>query len=99
MLVAGISTAMALPLTSQASDGTIKFTGAVTANTCAVSVNSGINAATGGAADVTVVLPIVSTAASQRRGQWRDSREDHGGRDILQHDPRHLCCVTPRYRW
>ncbi len=63
MLTAGIATAMALPLSSQASDGTIKFTGAVTANTCTVSVNSGVNAATGGAADATVVLPIVSTAA------------------------------------
>jgi major type 1 subunit fimbrin (pilin) len=63
MLTAGIATAMSLPLASQASDGTIKFTGAVTANTCAVSVNSGINGATGGAADATVVLPIVSTAA------------------------------------
>jgi major type 1 subunit fimbrin (pilin) len=63
MLVAGISTAMVLPLSSQASDGTITFTGAVTANTCTVSVNSGISGATGGAADATVVLPIVSTAA------------------------------------
>ncbi|HTC51745.1 MAG TPA: hypothetical protein VK700_07415 [Steroidobacteraceae bacterium] len=63
MIVAGISTAMALPLTSQASDGTISFSGAVTANTCTVSVNSGITGATGGAADATVVLPIVSTAA------------------------------------
>jgi major type 1 subunit fimbrin (pilin) len=63
MMVAGISTAMALPLASQASDGTITFTGAVTANTCTVSVNSGASGATGGAADATVVLPIVSTAA------------------------------------
>jgi major type 1 subunit fimbrin (pilin) len=63
MLVAGISTAMAVPLATQASDGTITFTGAVTANTCTVSVNSGISGATGGAADATVVLPIVSTAA------------------------------------
>jgi major type 1 subunit fimbrin (pilin) len=60
---AGIATAMALPLSSQASDGTITFTGAVTANTCAVSVNSGASGATGGPADATVVLPIVSTAA------------------------------------
>lgn len=56
MAAAGIATALALPLSSQASDGTITFTGAVTANTCAVSVN-------GGAADATVVLPTVSTAA------------------------------------
>jgi major type 1 subunit fimbrin (pilin) len=56
MLAAGIATAMALPLSSQASDGTITFTGAVTANTCTVSVNaSGANA--------TVALPTVSTAA------------------------------------
>ncbi len=39
MVVAGIATAMALPLSGQASDGTITFTGAVTANTCTVSVN------------------------------------------------------------
>jgi major type 1 subunit fimbrin (pilin) len=56
MLVAGISTAMALPLSSQASDGTITFTGAVTANTCTVVVN-------GTTADATVALPTVSTAA------------------------------------
>jgi major type 1 subunit fimbrin (pilin) len=63
MMAAGIATAMPLPLSSQASDGTITFTGAVTANTCTVSVNSGVSGATGGAADATVVLPIVSTAA------------------------------------
>jgi major type 1 subunit fimbrin (pilin) len=63
MIVAGISTAMSLPLASQASDGTITFTGAVTANTCSVSVNSGTFAATGGAADATVALPTVSLAS------------------------------------
>jgi major type 1 subunit fimbrin (pilin) len=57
MIVAGITTAMALPLTSQASDGTITFTGAVTANTCTVDVNGA------GAANATVHLPTVSTAA------------------------------------
>jgi major type 1 subunit fimbrin (pilin) len=56
MIAAGITTAIGLPLTGQASDGTITFTGAVTANTCTVSVNaSGANA--------TVALPTVSTAA------------------------------------
>jgi len=56
MIAAGITTAMALPLSGQASDGTISFTGAVTANTCTVSVNaSGANA--------TVALPTVSTSA------------------------------------
>ena len=56
LIAAGIATAMALPLSSQASDGTITFTGAVTANTCTVSVNaSGANA--------TVALPTVSTSA------------------------------------
>jgi len=56
LVAAGITTALALPLTSQASDGTITFTGAVTANSCTVSVNaSGANA--------TVALPTVSTAA------------------------------------
>jgi major type 1 subunit fimbrin (pilin) len=63
MAAAGIATALALPLSSQASDGTITFTGTVTANTCAVSVNSGANGATGGHADATVLLPTVSTAA------------------------------------
>lgn len=56
MVAAGIATAMALPLSSQASDGTITFTGAVTANTCTVVVN-------GTTADATVALPTVSTAA------------------------------------
>jgi major type 1 subunit fimbrin (pilin) len=56
LMAAGIATAMVLPLSSQASDGTITFTGAVTANTCTVSVNaSGANA--------TVALPTVSTSA------------------------------------
>jgi len=56
LIAAGIATAMVLPLSSQASDGTITFTGAVTANTCTVSVNaSGANA--------TVALPTVSTSA------------------------------------
>ncbi len=57
MIVAGITTAMALPVASQASDGTITFTGAVTANTCTVDVNGA------GAANATVHLPTVSTAA------------------------------------
>jgi major type 1 subunit fimbrin (pilin) len=64
MAAAGIATALALPLSSQASDGTITFNGTVTANTCAVSVNSGANGViTGGHADATVLLPTVSTAA------------------------------------
>lgn len=63
MMAAGIATAMTLPLSSQASDGTITFNGAVTANTCSVSVNSGAANATGGPADATVTLPTVSTAA------------------------------------
>lgn len=56
LIAAGITTALALPLSSQASDGTITFTGAVTANTCTVSVN-----ATG--ANATVALPTVSLDA------------------------------------
>jgi major type 1 subunit fimbrin (pilin) len=56
LLAAGIATAMGLPLSSQASDGTITFTGAITANTCTVSVNSS-------GASATVALPTVSTAA------------------------------------
>jgi major type 1 subunit fimbrin (pilin) len=56
MLAAGVTTAMALPLSGVASDGTITFTGAVTASTCTVSVN-------GNVANATVALPTVSTAA------------------------------------
>jgi len=56
MIAAGIATAIGLPLSGQASDGTITFTGAVTANTCTISINaSGANA--------TMALPTVSTAA------------------------------------
>ena len=58
MLVAGIVTTMALPLTGQASDGTITFTGAVTASTCTLSINGGTNAGT-----ATVALPTVDRAA------------------------------------
>ncbi len=61
MIVAGISTAMALPLSSQASDGTITFTGAVTANTCTISVTS--NGVTTASPNATVALPTVSTGA------------------------------------
>lgn len=57
MAVAGIATAMGLPLSSQASDGTITFTGAITANTCTVNVNGS------GSNNATVALPTVSTAA------------------------------------
>ncbi len=57
MVVAGVTTAMALPLAGQASDGTITFTGAVTASTCTINVNSS------GAASTTVTLPTVDTAA------------------------------------
>jgi major type 1 subunit fimbrin (pilin) len=57
MIVAGISTAMALPLSSQASDGTITFTGGVSAQTCTINVN-GSNAAS-----TSVALPIVSQGA------------------------------------
>ena len=63
MLAAGIVTTMALPLTGQASDGTITFTGAVTASTCTLSVNSGVNAGT-----ATVALPTVDTAALTNTG-------------------------------
>jgi major type 1 subunit fimbrin (pilin) len=56
MIVAGVTTAMALPLGSEASDGTITFTGAVVASTCTVSVN-------GGAASATVTLPTVDVAS------------------------------------
>jgi major type 1 subunit fimbrin (pilin) len=58
MLAAGIVTTMALPLTGQASDGTITFTGAVTASTCTLSINGTANNGT-----ATVTLPTVDTAA------------------------------------
>jgi major type 1 subunit fimbrin (pilin) len=57
MIVAGITTAMALPLATQASDGTITFTGGVTANTCTVKVNGA------GSGDGAVTLPTVSQSA------------------------------------
>jgi major type 1 subunit fimbrin (pilin) len=57
MLTAGIAAAMALPLSSQASDGTITFTGAVTDNTCTVNVNGS------GSNNATVTLPTVGLAA------------------------------------
>lgn len=64
MIVAGITTALGLPLSGQASDGTITFTGAVTANTCAITVTSnGVTSSGAGSATATVALPTVSTAA------------------------------------
>ncbi len=57
LAAAGIATAIALPMSSQASDGTITFTGAVTASTCTVNVNGA------GSVDATVALPTVDTAA------------------------------------
>jgi major type 1 subunit fimbrin (pilin) len=56
MVVAGITAGMALPMSGLASDGTITFSGAVTASTCSLSVN-------GGGATATVTLPTVDTAA------------------------------------
>jgi major type 1 subunit fimbrin (pilin) len=58
LMMAGIATALVLPPVGQASDGTITFTGAVTASTCTLSVNGAANAGT-----ATVALPIVDTAA------------------------------------
>lgn len=57
LMAAGVAAGMTLPLSGQASDGTITFTGAVTASTCAINVNGA------GSANATVPLPIVSTAA------------------------------------
>jgi len=56
MVVAGLSTAVALPLSSQASDGVITFSGSVEASTCVVSVN-------GQGASTTVTLPNVDQAS------------------------------------
>jgi major type 1 subunit fimbrin (pilin) len=63
MVAAGVTTAMALPLATQASDGTITFAGAVTASTCTISVNGAANAGT-----ATVTLPTVDTAALTAAG-------------------------------
>jgi major type 1 subunit fimbrin (pilin) len=57
IVAAGMATAMALPLSSVASDGTITFTGAVTANSCTINVNGSASN------NATVALPIVDTAA------------------------------------
>lgn len=58
MIAAGVASTMALPMAGQASDGTITFTGAVTASTCTLSVNGGANAGT-----ATVALPTVDSSA------------------------------------
>jgi major type 1 subunit fimbrin (pilin) len=57
MIAAGIATATVLPLAGEASDGTITFTGAVTASTCTVNVNGS------GSNNATVALPVVDTSA------------------------------------
>ena len=54
---AGLATAIAMPLTGLASDGTITFTGAVTGSSCTINVNGS------GAADTIIALPTVDTAA------------------------------------
>jgi major type 1 subunit fimbrin (pilin) len=54
---AGIAAAIGMPLSSLASDGTITFTGAVTGSSCTINVNGSA------AADATVALPTVDTAA------------------------------------
>jgi major type 1 subunit fimbrin (pilin) len=56
MIVAGLLTAMALPMAGQASDGTITFSGAVVASTCSVKIN-------GATSDETVTLPTVDVAS------------------------------------
>lgn len=57
---ASLACAMA-PAMANASDGTITFTGSVTASTCTIAVN-------GGAASATVVLPPVSTKSLTGKG-------------------------------
>ncbi len=54
---AGISAALAAPMSGLASDGTITFTGAVTASSCTIKINGA------GTGDGTVALPTVDTAA------------------------------------
>ena len=57
MAAAGITAALGAPLSGLASDGTITFTGAVTASTCTIKINGA------GTGDGTVALPTVDTAA------------------------------------
>src|SRR6478736_9229179 len=57
MAAAGITAALGAPLSGLASDGTITFTGAVTASTCTLKINGA------GTGDGTVALPTVDTAA------------------------------------
>jgi major type 1 subunit fimbrin (pilin) len=57
MTAAGFTAALATPLSGLASDGTITFTGAVTASTCTIKINGT------GSGDGTVALPTVDTAA------------------------------------
>ena len=54
---AGVATALVLPMSSLASDGTITFTGAVTGSSCTINVNGSA------ARDTTIALPTVDTAA------------------------------------
>ena len=64
LLAAGIASTVVLPMTSQASDGTITFTGAVTASTCTVSVGGNSTSNSGGlSGDGTVSLPTVSVSS------------------------------------
>jgi major type 1 subunit fimbrin (pilin) len=63
MVAAGAASALVAPMSGLASDGTITFTGAVTASTCGIQVNGA------GTGDGTVALPTVSTAALTNAGQ------------------------------
>ena len=60
LIAAGIVTSLSLPVSTQASDGTITFTGAVTASTCTVSVGGNSTTAGTNTGDGTVSLPTVS---------------------------------------
>jgi major type 1 subunit fimbrin (pilin) len=57
LVAAGVSASLATSMSGYASDGTITFTGAVTASTCTLAVNGA------GTGDGTVALPTVDTAA------------------------------------
>jgi len=64
LIAAGVVTAMSLPVATQASDGTITFTGAVTASTCTVAVGGNSTTNAGGiAGNGTVSLPTVSSSS------------------------------------
>lgn len=67
-LIAGFGVAALAPQAAHAADGTISFTGKVTAGTCTINVGTA-----SGTASNTVTLPTVSTSALTAAGQTAGS--------------------------